>query len=276
METEKLIDYRLYNPTKSLFGNKNDKAEFRQLFCSNDDCNARNNGQCTMWSLSGGKCPYGRMTFEKGFTRRARKFRSWINEREKQVEGIKQLRECSKMEQIGEYIYFNYPYWYQDYRIERDMKNGTLPERKTFYTYDEFTVEFFQRIINAYPQAIFGGTITDFQKKTVPEIIMHCEEQLPEFFNQWSKKYPDTAKRFEKKDYKGRTALLNTIRPGAVFHENGEKITWDGSELIMNDYSSVFLPVNNGPVTVKIVPSPETTIKITNNDQVSDETIFKD
>ena len=59
----KFIDYRIFNPTKSLFKNhRNDRATYKKAFCSNTDkCEAFKNGSCTMFRFSIQSCKYGKI-----------------------------------------------------------------------------------------------------------------------------------------------------------------------------------------------------------------------
>lgn len=211
METKKkLIDYRLYDPTKSLFGNKKDRARFTTLHCSGSDiCPAFAIGKCAVWhGLGGTRCPYGTRNTAEGFTPRARKFRTWINDKREKVKGVKQLGRLDKIMPIGDYIFFPYPHWSIDAKwVDSKYRHGFLSSPDLFLPLEMFTVDFFERIINARPRAMMGGEIKSYQLETVPAIIMHTEENLSEFFLEWCVKYPETAKKYAKRDYVGRKAF---------------------------------------------------------------------
>lgn len=273
-----LIDYRLYDPSAAvLFKNRNNKAIFRELFCTLPSCRARKKGKCAVWNVAAWGCPYGLIKSDIGFTKRAAKFRSWINERKKRVDGICQLKALKKIEQIGEYIYFPYPHWHLDKTITDKLENKSKG-RISFFTIKEFTVELFELIVNTRPRSLFGGEITSYQKDVVPQIVLHTEEQLPEFYRKWSEMYPETAGKYKVKNYVGRKAFLKTCVVGAEFKiKRGDVGVWDGKFLIIDNYNPLFPPVRDCLSTKMIFePTDKTTIVITNNSQVDRKTLFDD
>jgi hypothetical protein len=281
----KLIDYRLYNPKTSPFRtSKNDKAVFTAVHCSNsENCDAFKNGSCVMWAgLYGHKCPYGRKKNQEGYSQRAYKFSEWISAKKQSVEGIKQLDACpQKMCSIGEYVYFPYPHWTLDKSVpmvEEDRANMISDGvARQFINQVLFTIDLIEHIINARPQALFGGEITSYQKEVVPKIVQHLREVFPERFKKWSKKYPETAEKFNLDDYVGRMAYVRTLKPGCVVVKKDCSMKWDGEYLITEEFTSVFLPIERPDyVYLKMKPGEQTTIKITSNDQVYSETEFKD
>lgn len=273
-----LIDYRLYDPTKSLFGNKRDKAKFTTLRCSmSETCPALAQGKCAVWhGLGGTHCPYGRRQSETGYTPRAQKFRSWLRERREQVLDIKQLSPWRKIARIGDYVFFPYPFWSIDMKaVDQRYRHGFFSSPDLFLPADIFTIDLFEKIINARPRAMMGGEITDYQKETVPQIIMHTQEEMPNFYKAWATKHPETAKRFKVLDYTGRKAYLKTVRPGSVFPSDDGNMIWDGERLIVESYQSIFVPVRKcEKCTLTILPSDDTVIEIVDNNQVDDGTKF--
>lgn len=276
---DKLIDWRMYDPSKpNLFGKKSDRAVFTTLTCSNsDNCPAYKRGGCAVWNgLGGTHCPYGKRMEEEGFTPRAQKYRNWIRERREQVAGIEQLTAWKKIAVIGDYVYFPYSFWSIGMKsIDQRFRDGAFNDPDKFLPREMFTVDLFDRIVNARPRALMGGEITKYQAEIVPKIILHTRQELPDFFDEWIKKYPKTAKRFESLNYVGMRAYLKTLRPGARFtHKNGEMF-WDGRVLRIEDYNSVSFPLNKWEsATLIITPSDETIIEITDNEQVTEFTKF--
>ena len=272
----KLIDYRLYNPAKfTLFGKKTDKATYTEVYCGKyDNCGAFKHGCCTFWSGLGGiRCPYGKKHYETGYTRRSRKYSTWIKAREDRSKDIKiQLSGIDKICAIGDYIYFPYDHWSLDKSIETpdNFVSGTK-----FIKREDFTVKLFQQIVLARPQALFGGEIRRYREEIVPKMIQHVREQLPEFFKQWSEEYPKTANNFKCPDYVDRKAYVHTVKPGSKFNVNRNLWIWDGKYLICENGDDVFMPVR-GEVNIQILPKEKQTIKIQDNVQVGPDTKFMD
>jgi hypothetical protein len=278
MENSELIDYRLYNPSNSIFkGSGNDKAKFTRLYCSNSsNCGAFKQGACPMWNFGGEKCPYGRKTIEEGYTKRARKFHAWIQERKNLVKEIKQLADCKKMCMIGEYIYLPYPYWTLDRSIKVEKRSSLFSSGQEFIKKELFTIDFFQQLVTAQPKAFMGGLITSYEEKVVPKIINHCREVMPEFFTEWENKYPKTAIKFKDINHVGRKARANTLKIGCEIQIDNKTAIWNGNEFVFGNFPILFSPIKAAKTYVKIVPTEGASVEITDNAQVCESTEFID
>lgn len=280
MTEYKLIDWRLYDPRKSLFGSKKDKAKFRTLKCSmSHSCDAYASGQCAVWSGLGTRCPYGKITVEVGFTQRAMKFGSWIRERERKVKDLAQLNERRSLARVGEFVFFPYSHWSIDFPgIAPEFRSSLFSSGTKFIPVEVFTIDFFEKVVNHRPRSMFGSFITKYQDEIVPKMVMHLEEVMPGFFDEWSSKYPETARRFrESKSYVGRKAYLTTIKAGSVLPYKSGEMRWDGDALEITGFDSVFLPVRKlESVVIKAIPTDGAIVEITDDAQVTSETRFVD
>ncbi len=278
----RFIDYRLFDPSRSsLFKIKaNERATFRRLYCSGwDRCQAYKEHYCPMWNLFPLKCPYGKIVGETGYTRRAGKFYGWIRSKRELVEGMTQLQQAPKrVFLVGDYIYFPYSYWNlaQSVPLEEKDRGGFFGSGIAFIPREQFTVDFFQAIVEARPHAMMGGEITSYQLEEVPKIVLHIEAWFPELFYEWEKKYPETAAKFVIRNHVGRSAIILTLPVGTkIPHKHGDMV-WDGKRIIIDDYDSAFCPIRPGRTKLLVEPGTTATIKITNNDQVGPETKFID
>lgn len=277
----KLIDYRLFDPTKSLFKTKaNERAEFRKLLCcEHGRCQAFAVNTCTMWRFLGPPCPYGKIQFESGPTKKSPKLWEWVSDRKKSVEGIVQLASAAtKMCLIGGYIFFPYPHWSLDLgvSIDKSERANLISGGIEYIPIDRFTADFFEEVVRARPRALFGGEIASYQKEVVPSMVLHLEECLPELFGGWKSKYPDTTSRFSVKNYIGRSAIIVTLPPGTVIPHKEGVMVWDGESLLVENYASVFMPVKVETAKLIMKPTTGATVKITSNDQVGSDTKFSD
>lgn len=277
-EEFKIIDWRLYDPSKSIFGKKNDKASFTTVKCSNSkNCTALKEGKCVIWhGLGITSCPYGKVSKEYGYTVRAKKFLEWINQKKEIVKNIPQLNELKTICVIGDYVFIPYPHWTLCSNITGVKKSSIFSSGEKFVSLQRFTTEFFQKLVVGKPQAIFGGEITSYQKKVVPKMVLHLEENIPLFFKQWKKDFPETAKKFEIKDYVGRKALVKTLKKGCLIKHRKGLMTWDGEKIIFEDYNDPFMPISGKKTTLFIYPKENTSVEITDNSQVTPETKFID
>jgi hypothetical protein len=271
-----LIDYRLYDPTKALLGKKSDKAYIRKLYCSLPDCKIRKNNGCIMWNNR--NCPYGNITYEEGYTRRAKKYYTWIKDKQDSVKEIKDhLSDYDKIGIVGDYIYFPYPFWSMDTSIDISNRETFLTNGQVLFKKDKFTIDLFEKIINAKPYSLMGPEIKSYSEKTVPEIINHTEEEVPDFYKQWAEKYPETAKQFIIKNHIGRTAILITCNKDSEFVTDKGIMKWDGKYITIDNYRPLFSPIKNFKSSKMIFePSEKTTVIITDNNQVNKQTKFID
>lgn len=278
MENKELIDYRLYDPSKAIFGNRKDKSKFTTLYCSNKhNCNLYSKGQCVMWSgLWGNRCEFGLKKVEEGYTSRASKFNYWLGERRKKVEGIKQLDSApDKVAKVGDKIYFPYPHWYMISDLPKILQGSAF---NSLYWIPEnmFNVELLKIILQGTPFALMGGAIMSYKDKIVPKIVEHLKEEMPDLYSELENKYPEITSKFKNVNYIGRKAYVDTIVKNVIFNiERKGDCFWNGQQLIFEDYNMSFSPVK-GKTEVRITPNENETIEITSNDMVDLNTKFKD
>lgn len=267
-----VIDYRIYDPSNSFFkGSGNDKASFKTVTCEkSSECELFAQGKCAALSqIFSQKCPHGNIDVETGFTQRARKFRSWINEKKELVKDIKQLSTPNqKIADCGDYVFFDFPNWY----LVIDPYNYF--SSKKFIKKEEFTIDFLSKIVNGRPEAMLGGEIKTYQSRVVPEILLSLKSNKPEMFYELIRKHPELKERTAKIDHIGKKAILNTVRVGSKFNfKHYGEVVWDGKTFIFEDYESSFVPIK-GKAKLIITPKENETITIQSEDQVDENTKF--
>jgi len=221
------------------------------------------------------KCPYGKKETEIGYTPRAMKFHSWMRDKRATVEGIQQKKGYSKIAIIGDYVWFPYPHWNLASTIPEKYQSGAFTTN-TFIEKDDFTVKLFQTIVRAIPQAVFGGAIQRYQIEIVPTMVQHVKEELPEFYNDWAIAYPDTAEKFKDVSSVGREARLDTIKAGTMVEVKKDVCgLWDGKQITVENYQPFFMGIVEKAKLV-ITPKKDAVITITNDNQVTNETVFVD
>lgn len=112
MEEYKVINVIVTHPHDSLFkATKNCIAECRIISCSNSlKCDLFKQNTCMLLNFMGNGCPYGKIGRRRGYSKRARKYRSWISEMEtKYADSLRKLKSCSnKIALVGDYVYLPY------------------------------------------------------------------------------------------------------------------------------------------------------------------------
>lgn len=280
---EKIINVGLYGG-EGLFGGKESPLEASVIRCDKyEECSYYKNNQCLkVRAFLSGNCKYGSISNIRGYTSRAKKYYDFKSQWQKHEAYSKLKYPPQKLGLIENEVVFPYSFIRvkknDNGRFEIDVPFGSAI---SFIDYQDFTVELIERICNFRPQAMMGGTIKDYQSKIVPTFLAHLKEVFPEKYNELKDKKPELVKEV---NYIGRTALLKTIKPSIVCYQSdrypqfNEKWEWDGELLIYkNGYVSSFNITKDYEVAeIRIKPSDKSTIKITSNEQVTNETVFID
>lgn len=282
-EEEKIINIGLYGG-KGLFGGKEKPLEASIIYCDRcDKCSYYKNNQCLNVRSLSGHCKYGRISNVRGYTSRAMKYYSF-KEKWKEHESYEKLNHPpEKLGLIDNEVVFPYSH----IRIT-EKENGYFEfdvpyfsSQISFIQYEKFDADFIKRICDFRPQAMMGGNIRSYHEETVPLFLAHLKEILPDRFNEFKQKYPSYIKEV---NYVDRKALLKTIKPSYVYYESksypqfDEKWYWDGEMLIYKEgYLHGFSITDDYEVSeIKIKPSDKSTIKISDNNQVTENTVFID
>ena len=289
MEKEyKVINAHIFNPKNALFKTHENRRLTCQtvLCCNTGNCNLYKVGQCAMRNVLGwGSCPYGKGTHENGPTTRANSFSSWKKEREEKYEGLIDILTwpVDKMAYIGEYVFLPYAHMNMNEKVKFLSHSRLFCNGSYFVKKDDFNLETICCILNFHPYALMGGEIMDYQRKSVPAFLKHLREVDNELFTRFFNQYPDYIQpRIESiQNNIGRTALLKTVNP-CSFKNDKATFIWDGKIIKTNDDIFIFSPLGNSSnrgydkLDITFHPTDKCEIKITDNNQVNDKTIFID
>lgn len=270
---------------KSIFGGREEPLVASVISCSKyKDCSYYQNGEClAVDSFLSRGCKFGSEQRVKGYTSRAKKYHSFKKQWEEHEAYGKLKHPPKKLGLIDDVVVFPYPY----VRIIKneegnwEIKNPSFISEYSYIDYEDFDVDLIYQICTFRPHAIMGGVIDDYQKETVPLFLSHLQKVLPERYSELIEKYPQLDKPI---NYVGRKALLKTIKPSEVLYKSSsnskfnERWYWDGEYLIYREgYVSSFSITKDYEVCeIKLKPSDQSVITITDNDQVTDETVFVD
>lgn len=273
MDDYKLINVRIFEPAF-----KTVKARCECIYCQNtENCSLYKQKRCIHdWGyVANIECPYGKYSQTEGYTKRARSYYSWIrNKKDAHKDSLNAVEfYTKKLAIIGEYIYLPYPH------LENYVNslNGVINEH--FIKEADFTNEKVLEIINFRPQALMGGEIKSFQAKEVPKFIQHLKEEMPYRYKALKENYPDKFETIDEvgRNYIGRTAYLKTLKVGSTAIDiHGDRFLFDGEYLINENYKPSFSPFGTTGGLFKFKATDDMTVKITDNEQVVESTIFKD
>jgi len=279
-----VINVGLYGG-KGLFGGKETPLEASIISCDKyEQCSYFKNNQCLkVRSFLSPVCKYGRVNNVKGYTSRAAKYHSFKKQWQEHEKYSKLKYPPQKLGLIGEEIVFPYPYIRITQTEDGNIKlsDPDFGSNIAFIAKEYFTIDLIKRICNFRPLAMMGGVITDYQSKIVPLFLAHLKEVLPDKYEELRKENSDLTKEVS---YVGRKALLKTINPSDVFYKSSnypqfnEKWHWDGEMLtFLSGYVSSFNITKDYTIAeIKIIPSDKSVITISNNGQVTEETVFID
>lgn len=280
-----IINVGLYGG-KNIFGGKESPLEASIIYCDkHESCSYYKNNQCHLVRSFGSTgCKFGTTSTVRGYTSRARKYHEFRNKWKDNEQYGKLSHPPTKLGLIDGLVVFPYPY----VSITKHESGKWIIDDPAFFNsnayipYEEFTIDFIKRICSFRPQAMMGGTISSYQKETVPLFLAHLKEVLPDKYIEFANEFPEYSEK--NIDYVGRKALLKTIKPSSVYKESRDypnldsEWYWDGEFLIYkNGYVGSFSVIDSYKIEeIKLKPTEKTVVKITSNEQVSKETVFVD
>lgn len=282
-----VICHYVYDPRSSIFKTPaNEKASYKTYHCSLSSCPLRQAGTCAMMTgIYGTRCPYGEITGDTGYTRRARKYGAWVSG----AKGMYSDAPCFlerppvKMAFIGDYVYLPYAHMTMcddvPFRSHTRLLSGGSP----FLPRDEWTISTVSKLVDFRPQAFLGGEIRSYQKEVVPRFLEHLREIDQDMWSRLVERNPHLDK---KPDYVGRKALLRTLKPGidirVSYAQNEDRTViwhWDGEQARTSSesaYYKIWGGIDADEVSVVIVPSEKAQVEVQSNDWVTDNTVFID
>lgn len=280
-----LINVNLYGG-KSIFGGKETKLEASIIYCDrHQECSYFQNDQCLrVRSAFSEGCRFGKTETAIGYTSRSRNYFAFKSKWNNHEQYSKLSYPKKKMGIIRDKVVLPYPYL----TIKENERGELYLERHPFGSsngnvlpMEQFDVKFIHEICQHRPQALMGGEITSYQKEVVPLFLSHLEELLPELYDSLVKAYPEYAGAL---DYVGRKAYLQTVMPSMVHYhsrnypELNEEWQWDGELLTFKagHLSKVNAVKDYEVELLQIRPTKKATVTITDNQQVSKETVFAD
>lgn len=272
-----IIHTHLYDPTNSLFGDKKGKAFINHTHCSNHkSCGLYERGQCCTLGAFPDRCPYGKKTGSTGFTRRARKFYSWVREnKEKYQDTIGKLRVSKKkMALVGAYVYLPYSHMNMNKRIAFISHAAGFASGSSFVPAGRFGVEEIKSIIKFRPNAMMGGEIKSYQKESVPNFIRHLKEVFPDLYEKAVKEVEGFGDRANGLSYVGKQAFVISSKPGTLLIKK-HRWVWDGCVLESSNYRPSFF-MECSSLLIKVMPNEKTTFTIESDDQYHSELVLKD
>lgn len=281
MSEEKLIDVRITDPKRNMFGNKSVRQRIFFIYCNNyDNCSYYEKKQCLRQKTFKWFCPYGRNYCEEGFTQRAKGYQKFIDDaKEKYGELVNAVSVPARKSfaNVGDYIYVPYPHIHLIRGMDKFMLSvgHMFDMEKPFVPKNKFSADFVRMLIHGRPIAYLGGEITFYQKKVVQNIIRDIEQFSPEI-------YAEIKSEIEPKhefNPIGKKALIKTLSPCTIIRGKGKSFEsaweWDGEKMIyLSGHISFGLSFTPEKISCWYVPSDKESVEVTSKDQVKSDTEF--
>ena len=281
----KIVSAHVSDPTKSIFKQPaNTKASCSTVSCCLDSCPLRDAGECTLKGIFPTRCPYGRVSYEEGPTRRAKSFHGWVEERKEKHEGVPSLKSPKdKIAFIGDWVYLPYAHMTMCESVPFMEHSHLFFSGTPFIKKENWNLSTIKTLLNFRPHALMGGEIKTYQKEVVPKFLVHLKEEAPDIWKELIAERPELDQNVS---HVGRKALVKTLRSEFEFTTKHEKypVSWkvsDGKMTTSSEhaYDSTWGSVERdkvGKVEVALEVTDETEIVVQSDDWVTPETKFID
>ncbi|MCK4788288.1 MAG: hypothetical protein KAV87_31390 [Desulfobacteraceae bacterium] len=255
------------DPHNNLFKGMSKRSALFELFCENPkDCDLFVKESSCLLCSGLTSCRFGKKRETVGPTPRAQGFRpklaKWREDNKEWFNDIKAPKAYNRIFYANGFYYLPYS-WMADGMF---LTKHALA--KKWVAKDELTAEVLEKICTARPEGL-GGVIGAYQKKQIPKFISDLKMHYPELFELLSEEQQARVKDIS---YIGRSADITTCPPGE-FVISSDTWRWDGR--ILYGRKMIFQPVE-GDIEIRIIPNKGESVKITNNNQVSETTRFLD
>lgn len=269
---DKLINVGLYGD-----GSRKARRRAEYIYCDHaDECSAYKNGKCfRVTTLFGLRCEFGHINHIDGGTKQSKMFYR-ISDEAKSNEQYHKLSYPSDtyVTRIGDGVFLTPPYVRIELQGEKLVcSDPGFGSNRLFVPLAVITPENIKRICEYRPHALMGGEITDYQQKAVPMFLHQLSQLCPEQFQAFITAYPDFT--IKPPNWIGRYAKLSTCNREATYKDtNGNPFHFEGDDIVCDCYHSAFLPFDGAAAKIRVTVDDGMRVKITDNNQVTDSTIF--
>tara|TARA_R110002096_G_scaffold66682_2_gene162209 strand:- start:31024 stop:31638 length:615 start_codon:yes stop_codon:yes gene_type:complete len=204
-----------------------------------------------------------------------------VSERKSKQEEIGFLSTPSKkLTFVGDYVYLPYSFMCMCKDVEFISHSSFLISGTSLLPIEHWTVKTITTLIGFKPQALFGGTIKDYQKESVPAFVQHIREEDPAMWELLIKERPELD---INPDYVGRKAILNTLNSPIKWTSRHAKYPvsweWDGVRITtesIDAYNCTWGDLKIDNLKLTSIPSDSTEIIVQDNSWVNSQTKFVD
>lgn len=274
------INFTYYNPATSPFKTGRNARERVTVYkCNNcENCNAYKNNKCILMNfIYGIRCPYGYIHSEEGLTKSAKNCGKLIRKYEKEYGDIKyKISSADSVYSVGDYIFVPLPHvtgvasCFDKSLFYSADTSGFLIERS------KFTIDFIVSLFSYRPITWFGNSIIkSYESESLPKFAFQLYKNMKEMYNSVLEVFPQIEEYTKKYSFVGKKAKVTTLLPSDV-NMCSNIWKWDGKVMSINLKSILMFP-SDSKISDEVVyfePGSEVVVRITNNDSVTDSTVF--
>lgn len=279
----------------SIYQKKGQAASAETTYCNrSDECPLYAKGKCILCKqfMSNETCPYGKVEFKKGYTRRAKKYDEFVSavKSDDAYEKLGNALQRIMVVPVGDYVYLSLGSVTIKYEPDEKKRGDSFMSRLYNGVAITDALMFVEGcwlpkklVTPALMKAVcervpfgFYGRMDGYQEKDVPRIVEELMKNLPDVYEGLVKiapRYKDV-----KFDYVGRKAFLKTLRDGIEIRTSNGTFVRVGDELVCDSFDGGILTkvagmrMKNARV---VVPIPDdATIEVGDNDWVTASTRF--
>lgn len=271
---------------KSIFKGKEVPLQGDTIYCEcPDKCSLYKERKCLCVRHLGIRCPHGAVITEKGYTSRAKKYGTF---RQKYIsdETYAKLKSplYNRFAIVGDNYWFSTGY----VRARKAKESDSLREVISGYVLrssigiSEFcipiadmNIQLLNAILSYSPRNIFGESLEKYYLEYVADILKEMQGIAPELYQELTEKYPEYKSEKYIPNYVGKYAYIRTLRDGCTIRDGHGNVGILKDRKIYCDNFKGIVPFGGESASVVIKLRENSTIKITDNSQVCEGTIFK-
>lgn len=262
-----------------LYGNGSRDCRLRAeyIYCDRaGECSAYREGMCVNVTTPFGKhCAIGKVRSVDGGTSRGKKYYE-LTKQAREEAAYRKLNYPNywRVIRVGNLAMLNIPY------VDLRMDSGYLRvesaigwNREITVEKDVLTPENLHHILSYKPRDFFGTPVKAYRDREVPGFLHQLRKLFPEQYTALLAEHPEYGEM--QPDCIGRYAKLATCNPECAYKDVvGNQFKMESGWLVCDAYRSAFAPFAADTTPLKIKITENMRVEITDNGQVTDETVF--
>lgn len=258
-------------------GSRNCTLRAEYIYCDRaEECSAYREGMCVNVTTPFGKhCAIGGVRSVDGGTSKSKKYYELTKQvREEAAYRKLDYPNCWRVIRVGDLAMLNIPY------VDLRMDSGSLcvesaigGNREITVEKDALTPENLHHILSYKPRDFFDTPVKAYRDRAVPDFLHQLRKLFPEQYTALLAEHPEYGEM--RPNFIGRYAKLATCNPEFAYKDaRGNQFKMKSGWLVCDEYVSSFAPFAAGTTLLKIKITENMRVEITDNGQVTDETVF--